>query len=155
MLAAAEARLRSQREQSIAGRNAAASRAAQQASESPEARARAARATSGATSAAAAATAAAGSVLGEQEQSRTSARPFTSTTPSSRKFSFGKEAAKGSGGSEDKDEEQQETASGSGGRVAEIRRRGAAPNNENQEGKGKDGQADRGHDWGQGRKLGE
>ncbi|PWN93187.1 DER1-domain-containing protein [Acaromyces ingoldii] len=148
MLAAAEARLRSQREQSIAGRNAAASRAAQQASDSPEARARAARTNSGATSAAAA-----GSVLGEQEQSRTSARPFTSTTPSSRKFSFGKEAAKGSG--EDKDEEQQETASGSGGRVAEIRRRGAAPNNENQEGEGKDGQADRGHDWGQGRKLGE
>lgn len=133
MLAAAEARLRSLRDNSIAGRNQAASAAASQAANSSEARARA-------SSQNQAPSASAGSTLTGSQAARTTARSQTGTEAIRRAAAGGSAVA----------DEDQETASGSGGRVAEIRR---APSG------GNDDQANQNnddvkHSWGSGQRLG-
>ncbi|MCO5585310.1 hypothetical protein L7F22_039243 [Adiantum nelumboides] len=149
MLAAAEARLRSLRDNSIAGRNQAASAAAAQAANSSEARARA-------SSQSQTPSASAGSTLLGSQASRTTARSQSGTEAvrraaaggsavggSSHPISFGESRQKGT-------DEDQETASGSGGRVAEIRR--APSGNDDQ--KDQDNDDDVQHSWGSGQRLG-
>lgn len=150
MLAAAEARLRSLRYNSIAGRNQAASAAASQAANSSEARARASSASQNQ-----APSASAGSTLSGSQASRTTARSQTGTEAvrraaaggsavggSSRSISFGESKKKTA-------DEDQETASGSGGRVAEIRR---APSGNADQGEQDDDDVE--HSWGSGQRLG-
>lgn len=158
MLAAAEARLGSIRQNSIAGRNQAASALARQAANSREAQARR-------NKSAAATTSVAGSVLGPGTDSKTSSvqasdgytqirrTAAAAGGPSSRAFSFGQyDASKKVNRVEG---EEEETASGSGGRVAEIRRKADSSPGEqdNQSMEEEEDKAD--HSWGSGRKLGD
>lgn len=154
MLAAAEARLRSLRENSIAGRNARAAQAATQAANSPEARARAARTAE--TKPAPAAEAGMVSMLrsdGSESLStgvhaRSGAQAVRRPGVSSSNESSAREPAS---------DEEQETASGSGGRVAEIRRApGGTEDRSSTSGSDKGGNTGRGgHSWGFGQRLGE
>jgi Derlin-2/3 len=153
MLAAAEARLRALRENSIAGRNQAASSLARQAANSKEAQARQNKAAS---------TSAAGTVLGPGTDSKSSSvqssegssqirRTAAAGGPSTRAFTFGQYSASQSAKA-GKEGEEEETASGSGGRVAEIRRK--PESKDDQEAKpAAEGKTD--YTWGTGRKLGD
>lgn len=151
MLAAAEARLRTLRENSIAGRNQAASSLARQAANSREAQARQNRP---------APQAAAGTVLGAGADAKSSSvqaaasegsnqvrRTAAAGGPSSRAFNFGQYRGKG-----EEEGEEDLTASGSGGRVAEIRKKPASSSDE-QDAKPTERKTD--YSWGTGRKLGE
>ncbi|PWO01331.1 DER1-domain-containing protein [Tilletiopsis washingtonensis] len=116
MLRAAEARLRAQRENSIAGRNAGAARAASQAAASDAARAREARAGR--------------SDLGGRESSTSALRESSSTSTTARRA--------GAGGSSSfatmaRAPDANESASGSGGSVAEERRKAPQPAQEEEE----------------------
>ncbi|UZJ56811.1 hypothetical protein CBS101457_006131 [Exobasidium rhododendri] len=159
MLAAAEARLRALRSNSIAGRNHAASALAQQAANSPEAQARQRRlATDSAATAAgsnlAAGTGGVSSGLQKNVSSNQVRRTAAAGGSSSNAFSFGQyDAGKSKKSDDDGEDEEQETASGSGGRVAEIRR---AAGKKGDEAKGDATPAEPAtYTWGTGRKLGD
>ena len=151
MLAAAEARLKALRENSIAGRNEAASALARQAANSREAQARQRKAGTSAS---------AGSVLSAGTESKSSSihRGETSTPTrraaaggfSSRAFTFGQNVASKDDREGNDDDKEQETASSSGGTVAELRR----PNDTAAGGQGRSDKAPD-HSWGTGHKLGE
>lgn len=147
MLAAAEARLRALRENSIAGRNQAAGALARQAANSREAQARQNKSTP---------QAAAGTVLGAGADAKSSSvqagsdgssqirRTAAAGGPSSRAFSFGQYKGK--------EGEEELTASGSGGRVAEIRKK---PDSSRDEPDEKPAESKTDYSWGMGRKLGD
>lgn len=151
MLAAAEARLRSLRENSIAGRNEAASALSRAAANSPEAQARQRKATSAAPTT----TIPSNSNLSSKTESHSTGvqksdgsaqiRRAAAAGSANKPLTFGQYADKGKS-----KEEENETASGSGGRVAEIRR-GASSNEETKQESANSNQ----HPWGSGRKLGD